>query len=360
MKKTKLSALLLAVIILVAALASCSLDDAVSETADETTPVETTVADTEEDSFPPLTSGETLDPDNLPQFTELPFVEVNGNVPIFHDYEITEKEYKIFSGLDNLGREGFAQALVGPDMLPDSERESIGDIRPSGWPENMEDINYGGELIEGNYLYNRCHLLGFQYSGENDNRYNLITGTRFLNVQGMLPFETQITEYVERTNNHVLVRVTPIFVGDNLLASGVQMEALSVEDKGKEVSFNIYVFNVQPGIEIDYSTGASHLEGEAEQSTAPGTAVSETTIIETTVPATTTPVTEAPVTATPVPVTEAPQQSYNYVLNTNTRKFHYSWCGSVKQMKPKNTSYYNGTRDEIIAMGYSPCARCKP
>ena len=212
--------------------------------------------------------------------------------------------------------------------MPTEDRGSISEVTPSGW------IN---KEYDGQYLYNRCHLIGFQLSGENANERNLITGTRYMNVEGMLPFENMIADYVHETENHVLYRVTPIYDGTNLVASGVQLEAESVEDDGEGVLFNVYVYNVQPGITIDYATG----ESWKEQNT------------------TTTPVQEEPVQEEPEEQTPV-SNGTTYILNTNTKKFHYPSCSSVDQMSDKNRQEFTGTRDEVIAMGYDPCGRCNP
>ena len=188
------------------------------------------------------------------EYSGNPFVEVNGNVPYFGKEEYTTESFEIYSELDSLGRCGVAYANIGKDLMPVEERGEIGMVKPSGW----HTIKYP-EVIEDLFLYNRCHLIGYQLSGENANVQNLITGTRYLNVEGMLPFENKVASYVRETGNHVLYRVTPIFEKDNLLAEGVLMEAYSVEDEGKGVAFCVFVYNVQPGIEIDYATGESKL-----------------------------------------------------------------------------------------------------
>lgn len=190
-------------------------------------------------------------PEEIPEFSGEPYVELNGNEPEFTEDELTEQSFETYSELDSLGRCGAALASVGTDLMPAGRRESIGHIKPTGW----HSVTYDG--VDGNYLYNRCHLIGYQLSGENANEENLITGTRYMNVDGMLPFENMVADYVTETQNHVLYRVTPYFEGDNLLADGVQMEALSVEDDGDGISYNVYVYNAQPGIHIDYSTGES-------------------------------------------------------------------------------------------------------
>ena len=191
--------------------------------------------------------------DELPEYAGEPYVEINGNEPNFTRDDMTLDPFETYSELDSLGRCGVAYANVCRDIMPTEERGSIGSVKPSGWVSAKYDI------VDGKYLYNRCHLIGFQLAGENANNRNLITGTRYLNVTGMLPFENEVADYVSRMENHVLYRVTPVFVGSELVARGVQMEAYSVEDAGDGVCFNVYVFNVQPGVEIDYATGESRL-----------------------------------------------------------------------------------------------------
>ena len=195
--------------------------------------------------------------DDIPPFSGEPYVAVNGNEPSFLPGEMTTSSYEVYSPLDGLGRCGAASACVGVDLMPTEERESIGQVKPSGWQSAKYDC------VDGKYLYNRCHLIGFQLAGENANEKNLITGTRYLNVTGMLPFENDVADYVQRTDNHVLYRVTPVFVGTELVARGVQMEAYSVEDAGDGVCFNVFAYNAQPGVIIDYATGESWLEEDA-------------------------------------------------------------------------------------------------
>ena len=188
---------------------------------------------------------------NIPEYRGNPYVRINNNVPFFEEEDLTTNSYEKYSELDSLGRCGMVIANIGKDLMPAEERDAIGAVKPTGW----HTVKYNG--IDGNYLYNRCHLIGFQLTGENANKKNLITGTRYMNVDGMLPFENMVAEYVDETNNHVLYRVTPIFEGNNLLASGVLIEAKSVEDNGEGIQFNVYCYNVQPGIEIDYENGKS-------------------------------------------------------------------------------------------------------
>ena len=211
----------------------------------------------------------TLNLASVPTWSGTPYVQVLGNVPQFTEADKTRAQvgFEEYSPLDSLGRCGVASALVGAETMPAEERGSIGTVKPSGW----HTVRYDG-LVDGNYLYNRCHLLGYQLTGENANERNLITGTRYLNVEGMLPFEDEVADYVRRTGNHVLYRVTPVFEGDDLVASGVQMEAWSVEDAGTGVSFDVWCYNVQPKITIDYATGDSSL---AEDSPVASTAGEE-------------------------------------------------------------------------------------
>lgn len=186
---------------------------------------------------------------DIPEYTNSPYVAVNNNNPFFEDSDLTTEAFETYSDLDELGRCGTAYANICQEIMPTEDRGDIGSVRPSGW----QSVKY--DNVDGKYLYNRCHLIGFQLSGENANEKNLITGTRYLNVDGMLPFENLVADYVHETNNHVLYRVTPVYTGDNLVADGVLMEAKSVEDDS--VCFCVYCYNVQPGIEIDYATGNS-------------------------------------------------------------------------------------------------------
>ena len=285
-------------------------------------------SDTQQPPTSPVPAADTVSLSEVPAYSGEPYVAINNNTPSFNDEELTTTSFETYSTLDYLGRCGVAYACIGTDLMPTEDRGSISEVTPSGW-NNKE--------YDGQYLYNRCHLIGFQLSGENANERNLITGTRYMNVEGMLPFENMIADYVHETDNHVLYRVTPIYDGTNLVASGVQLEAESVEDDGEGVLFNVYVYNVQPGITIDYATG----ESWQEQGT------------------TTTPVQEEPVQEEPEEQTPV-SSGTTYILNTNTKKFHYPSCSSVDQMSEKNRQEFTGTRDEVIAMGYDPCGRCHP
>ncbi len=256
----------------------------------------------------------------IPPYTGAPYTEIHNNIPFFTDDEITDQSFETYSPLDELGRCGVAFACVGQDLMPTEDRGSIGQVKPSGW----HLVKY--DCIDGKYLYNRCHLIGYQLTAENANERNLITGTRYLNIEGMLPFENQVADYVQQTGNHVLYRATPIFEGENLLASGVLIEGYSVEDSGTGICFCVYAYNVQPGVQIDYATGESALIGEAI------TEPSEQTS------------------------TEAP----DYVLNNNTRKFHRPSCSSIEDIKASNREDYIGSREALIEKGYVPCKRCRP
>ena len=196
--------------------------------------------------------------DEIPNASDKPYTELNGNIPTFANAPLTAVSFERYSELDSLGRCGVAEACIGTDIMPTEDRGSIGQIKPSGW----HTVKY--DNIDGKYLYNRCHLIGFQLTGENANEQNLITGTRYLNVEGMLTFENMVADYVKETKNHVMYRVTPVFEGQNLVAKGVQMEAYSVEDKGEGICFNVFVHNVQPGITINYKTGESNLAVTSE------------------------------------------------------------------------------------------------
>ncbi len=268
-----------------------------------------------------------IDVFDVPAFSGKPYVAINNNVPGFSDSEITDESFETYGALDSLGRCTVAYACLGKDIMPTEDRGAIGQVKPSGW----HTVKY--DCVDGKYLYNRCHLIGFQLSGENANTKNLITGTRYMNVDGMLPFENMVADYIKETNNHVMYRVTPVFDGNNLVASGVQIEAFSVEDEGDGICFNVYCYNNQPGVEIDYSDGSSKL--------------SSTTA---TVPETT----KKPA------QTESVQTQEDYILNTNTKKFHNPGCRWVKQMKDSNKEEFSGSRADVINKGYSACGTCNP
>lgn len=190
---------------------------------------------------------------DIDKFTGYNYIELNGNIPVFEEID-TSKSFEEYSELDSLGRAGSAFANIGVDLMPTEKRGSIGMIKPSGW----HTIKY--DIVDGKYLYNRCHLIGYQLTGENANEKNLITCTRQMNTKCMLDFENKVADYIKSTSNHVLYRVTPVYKNDNLLATGVIIEAKSVEDNGEGILFNVFVYNIQNGIEIDYKTGESSLK----------------------------------------------------------------------------------------------------
>lgn len=251
---------------------------------------------------------------NIPEYAGSPYVELNNNIPDFQESEYTTEVFEQYSDLDALGRCQAAYANICQEIMPTQERGKIGMIKPSGW----HTVKY--DCVDGKYLYNRAHLIGFQLAEENANEKNLITGTRYFNVEGMLPFENQVADYVHETNHHVLYRVTPVYEGDNLVASGVIMEAASVEDE--EIRFHVFVYNVQPGIWIDYATGENR-ESETAES-------------------------------------EKKDEEVTYVVNTNTKKFHKPDCSSIRDTKQQNRKETSETREELIDQGYSPCNRCNP
>lgn len=197
-----------------------------------------------------------ISPEDIPEYSGDPYVVLNNNLPDFTEEDKTTASFEIYGELDSLGRCTTAYANVGYDLMPTEKRGNISSIKPTGW----HSVQY--DHVDGKSLYNRCHLIGFQLTGENANKKNLITGTRYLNVEGMLPFENMIADYVKETNNHVLYRVTPVFQEDYLVADGVQMEAWSVEDDGEGICFHVFAYNVQPGVSIDYATGESWLTKE--------------------------------------------------------------------------------------------------
>ena len=282
----------------------------------------------------------------IPAYSGTPYTEVNGNQPYFTEEELTTQSFETYSELDSLGRCGVAYANVGQDLMPTEPRGEIGAVKPSGW----HLVKY--DNVDGKYLYNRCHLIAYMLAAENANPLNLITGTRYLNVQGMLPFETKVCDYVKNTGNHVLYRVTPIFDGDNLLADGVLMEAYSVEDAGEGICFCVFAYNVQPGIGIDYATGDNWAESSGTYQSTEASVAEETPVPQ--------PKTNTVVQITPESSAPQESQGITYVLNTNTMKFHYPTCSSVDDMKEKNKQIYPGSREEVINMGYVPCKRCNP
>lgn len=284
-----------------------------------------------------------VSPSRIPSYTSKPYVVINNNIPEFTASEkATKKSFERYSSLDYLGRCGVAFALIGKDIMPTGNRGEIGQVKPTGW----HTVKY--DCVDGKYLYNRCHLIGWQLSGENANTRNLITGTRYMNVEGMLPFENMVDDYIEETNNHVLYRVTPVFKGNELVCRGVQIEAYSVEDNGDGICFNVYCFNVQPGVKINYTTGSSALVGEKNTTSKPATTKKITTTQK---PATTKKPTTASSSVSPV---------FSYVINTHSQKIHYPYCSSADDISAQNRLETSDSRQTLIDKGYSPCGRCKP
>ena len=271
-------------------------------------------------SLDTISSNDSSVSENDIAYSGIAYVGKNGNIPQFDADEYTTEAFEHYSELDFLGRCGVAYANICKELMPTEERGQIGSVKPSGW----HTVKYNG-IVDGNYLYNRCHLIGFQLAGENANEKNLITGTRYMNVDGMLPFENMVADYVQKTDHHVLYRVTPIFDGDNLVASGVQMEAASVEDDS--IRFNVFVYNIQPGITIDYSTGDSWLTEDSS-----GSSVGA----------------------------DKAEKNQTYILNKNTKKFHLPDCEYVSDIKPQNRSETTLSYDELVSYGNEPCRKCHP
>ena len=251
----------------------------------------------------------------IPAYSGEPFAVLEDNMPRFSLEDYVTQSYETYGDLDALNRCTYTVACIGRDLMPTQERENIGMVRPTGWVTAKYDF------VDGKYLYNRCHLIGFQLTGENANERNLITGTRYMNVQGMLPFENMVADYIKETGNHVLYRVIPVFEGDNPLASGVTMEAWSVEDNGEGICFYVYAYNVQPGVEIDYTTGESRL---AE------------------------------------PVVGEGEDVKTYVVNTGSGKFHDGTCPQAISIKPENKESFETTRSQMLAWSFVPAGCCKP
>jgi len=249
----------------------------------------------------------------VPEYSGEAFAVLNGNVPLFTEEDITTESFEHYEDLDAWNRCTYTMACIGRDLMPTEERGNIGQVRPTGWVTAKYDF------VDGKYLYNRCHLIGFQLTGENANERNLITGTRYMNVEGMLPFENMVADYIKETGNHVLYRVVPVFDGENQLASGVTMEAWSVEDEGEGICFYVYAYNVQPGVEIDYTTGESWLAAA---------------------------------------VSEAGEQTETFVVNTSSRKFHKESCSQWQSIKEENRQVFDTTRSQMLAWDFKPAGCC--
>lgn len=361
----------------------CSSEELLKDTAQEK------VQDRAQDTVEDFAQG-------LPDYTGNPYVEVHDNQPSFAEQDMEQDSFESYSDLDAKGRCGVAFACVGQDLMPPKKRGNISHIKPSGWQKARYDF------VEGKNLYNRCHLIAHQLTGEDANEKNLITGTRYFNVEGMLPFENQVADYVKETNHHVLYRVTPYYKGDNLVASGVQIEGYSLEDKGAGICFNVYVFNVQPGVVIDYATGESAKEdtgskaadkGDAGENTgdkdtrkvdtekSAGNKNTEKADTEKSAKNKNTEKADAEKSTKKSRKKDAQRPDaeqddseqdgqsgtgadqadiQEYVLNTNTKKFHSPGCRYVKTIKPENSQTVNATRDELTRQGYDACKVCMP
>lgn len=292
----KISALVLAIVML----CSCSAYTAVKQNAQ---------------SAESYASQSVISIDDIPEYGTSAYVKINDNKPDF-DAGKYDEAFEYYGDLDELGRCTVCFANISQELMPIKERGAIGSIKPTGWHTTKYDC------VDGKYLYNRCHLIGYQLTAENANEKNLITGTRYLNIDGMLPFEDKVAEYVKGTGNHVLYRATPIFKDDELVARGVQLEAMSVEDNGAGICFNVYCYNVQPNIEIDYKTGESKYIGTDDTST--------------------------------------DSEKQEFIVNTATRKFHKADCSEVKNIKSQNKKAYTGYKENLINNGYTPCKKCNP
>jgi DNA-entry nuclease len=256
------------------------------------------------------------DPLSAAAYQDEPYTVLHNNVPLFSDDEkASSTAFEYYAPLDDLGRCGTAFANLGLELMPEDDRESISSVTPSGWHNAQYDF------VSGGWVYNRCHLIGFQLAGENANEQNLITGTRYLNTEGMLPFENMVADYIKETANHVLYRVTPVFKGDNLLCEGVTMEAWSVEDDGEGICFYVFCYNVQDGVVFDYATGDNHAFGDLPDE--------EITVV-------------------------------TFILNTKSKKFHLLTCRYVTTIAAENYAESGATRDELLDDGYAPCGTCKP
>jgi len=268
-----------------------------------------------------------VDEFTLPEYTGKAWVAINGDIPFFTTDDMTTESFERYSKLDALGRCQTAFACVGLDIMPTEERDDdLSSVTPTGWEYNGQSNNNSYSVVPGGYVYNRCHLLGFQLTGEGANELNLITGTRYLNIQGMLPFENLVADYVKESGNHVLLRVTPIFEGNDYVARGVVMEGYSVEDGGEAICFCIYAFNVQPEIYIDYYTGRNRLSSASDENE------------------------------------DEVDQTVTYVLNTHSKKYHLPTCYHAESIDPINRLEYKDAITDFLTKypGYEPCGTCHP
>lgn len=323
----KLIAIVSALIIIACGLAGLLRDKIGISDPIDITGVSTGITDstTEENDIPTSITSSTTD-SVIPEYNGKAYVTLNDNMPQFENFDDTTV-FETYSELDYLDRCGVAYANICKELMPTDDREEISSIKPSGWVCNGKSNNNKYDFVDGKYIYNRCHLIGFQLAGENANEKNLITGTRYLNIEGMLPFENMVADHVKEEGGHVLYRVTPIFKDNELVCRGVQIEAYSVEDDGKDICFNVFCFNVQPGVEINYQTGQNQTSSSASVTTS--TILSQTS-------------------------------SARFVVNESSKKFHTPDCSSVQKISAENKLVLVAGRDELVNKGYSPCKICNP
>lgn len=311
-----------------------SVDDKTESSSEETTSSKPQSSTTSTEDKKPTNSvgsgtATAVNIATIPAYSGKAYVAINNNIPNFSSSELTTKGYEKYSNLDSLGRTQMCIASVGKDTMPKDgeERQSISNIKPTGWVQAQYDC------VSGTWLYNRCHLIGWQLSAENANKSNLITGTKYLNIDGMLPFENMVADYIKETGNHVAYRITPIYDGNNLLASGVQMEAYSVEDEGDGICFNVYCYNVQPQITINYATGSSSGPSNSTSSSKPS---SSTTV-------TTTPNTEQN--------NNTGGSNMVWIPNSGSKYHSHSGCSNMKN--PSQVS-----KSVAESRGFEPCKKC--
>lgn len=271
----------------------------------------------------------------IPGFSGKEYYILSGNKPLFTESELVTESYETYGALDSLGRCTKTVACIGRDLMPTEEREEIDSVKPSGWIQAKYDV------IKGKYLYNRSHLIGFQLTGENATKENLITGTRYMN-EAMIPFENQVADYIKETDNHVMYRVTPVFVGDDLLAAGVIMEAYSVEDDGDGICFNVFLYNNQPGVAINYATGASRLSGTPEDGNGSGSDNGKDDV-------------ENGENNGSLDKSDA-----DYILNTNSKKIHKPDCSNAAKISEANREEYSGDIESLLSDGYEGAGCCNP
>lgn len=320
MKIKRLCAALLVLLALCTALCGCSFLDSITGRNDDG-------GSGGNDKESTQTAGGYASVEGIPDYAGKPYTVLDDNQPRFTAEEKTTTSFEQYADLDSLGRCGVTFACIGKDLMPTEDRGEISKVYPTGWEQNK----YDSALVEGGWIYNRCHLIGFQLTGENANEKNLISGTRYLNIEGMLPFENMVADYIKETGNHVMYRVTPMFAGNNLLASGVRMEAWSVEDDGEGICFHVFAYNVQPGITIDYVTGENWLNTEKKDPPTSDTAQ-----------------------------TEVSTESQNYILNTKSKKIHLPTCSGVAKISEENREESTKTKEALMKEGYGVCGICKP